>query len=45
MTQKELEDFKTEALVMKNLRPHVNVVQFLGMTMDPHPLCLVMRYL
>jgi len=44
LTQKELQDFKIEAAVMKRLRPHVNVVQFLGITSSP-TLCIVTEFL
>jgi len=44
LTQKELNDFRVEAGVMKSLRPHVNVVQFLGITSSP-TLCIVTEFL
>jgi len=44
LTDKELFDFKSEAAVMKRLRPHVNVVQFLGITSSPQ-LCIVTEFL
>jgi len=37
-------EFKSEAAVMKNLRPHVNVVQFLGITSSPQ-LCIITEFL
>eukprot|EP01118_Nematostelium_gracile_P005329 TRINITY_DN1677_c0_g1_i1.p1 TRINITY_DN1677_c0_g1~~TRINITY_DN1677_c0_g1_i1.p1 ORF type:complete len:586 (+),score=131.95 TRINITY_DN1677_c0_g1_i1:44-1801(+) len=39
----EIENFKGEALVMTKLRPHSNVVQFLGITSEP--LCIVTEFL
>jgi len=44
LTQKELQDFRSEAALMKKLRPHVNVVQFLGITSSPS-LCIVTEFL
>jgi len=45
MNEREMEDFRREAALMKNLRPHVNVVQFLGITSSPHPLCIVTEFM
>jgi len=44
LSQNELQDFRSEAAVMKKLRPHVNVVQFLGITSTPQ-LCIITEYL
>jgi len=44
MSPRDLSDFKSEAAVMKRLRPHVNVVQFLGITSSPQ-LCIITEYL
>jgi len=44
MTPKEIDDFKSEAVVMSALRPHVNVVQFLGITSTPQ-LCIITEFL
>jgi len=43
-SEKELVDFLAEAAIMKRLRPHTNVVQFLGITTKPH-LCIVAEFL
>jgi len=45
MSENDFFDFKREATVMKNLRPHVNVVQFLGITVAPHPLCIITEFM
>jgi len=45
LTEKEYEEFRSEAFLMCNLRPHVNVVQFLGMTVAPNPQCIVSEFL
>lgn len=39
MNQRDLDDFAAEASVMAKLRPHTNVVQFLGITLEP--LCII----
>jgi serine/threonine protein kinase len=39
MGEKELNDFKEEAITMKNIPPHPNLVLFRGICLDP--LCLV----
>ncbi|KAL6050303.1 Mast/stem cell growth factor receptor [Balamuthia mandrillaris] len=40
------ENFQAEMNIMKNLRPHTNVVQLFGVCMeDDHPWCLVTEYL
>ncbi|KAL6048730.1 Mitogen-activated protein kinase kinase kinase 7, variant 2 [Balamuthia mandrillaris] len=40
------ENFKAEMNIMKNLRPHTNVVQLYGVCMEEdHPWCLVTEYL
>jgi serine/threonine protein kinase len=44
MNPDELAEFRAEAETMKQLRPHVNVVQFLGYTTDPK-LCIVTEFL
>jgi len=44
LTDKDLKDFKSEAAVMCRLRPHVSVVQFLGITSSPQ-LCIVTEFL
>jgi len=45
LSEKDLRDFKAEASVMARLRPHVNVVQFLGITSAPAPLCIVTEFM
>jgi serine/threonine protein kinase len=40
----QLDDFIQEANAMVRLRPHTNVVQFLGFCLAPH-LCLVTEYI
>jgi len=44
MTKQDLADLKREADTMSRLRPHVNVVQFLGMTTFPQ-ICIVTEFL
>jgi len=44
VSEKDLLDFKGEAAVMRNLRPHTNVVQFLGITSVPH-LCIITEFM
>jgi len=44
-SDKELNAFRDEAKLMAALRPHVNVVQFLGITVSPAPLCIVTEFL
>jgi len=43
--EKELEEFQREAKLMKSLRPHVNIVTFLGITSAPNPLCIVTEFM
>jgi hypothetical protein len=46
LSEKELEDFRSEAKLMAALRPHPNVLQFLGICSKPgKPLCIVSTYL
>jgi len=40
----ELEEFKSEATLMKKLHPHPNVVQFLGVCAKDNHLCLVTEF-
>ena len=55
--EKLIEEFKSEALVMKNLPAHPNIVimscnivfnmiqvLFLGITLPPQPLCMLLEY-
>jgi len=44
ISERELQDFRSEAAVMKRLRPNVNVVQFLGITSTPQ-LCIITEFL
>jgi len=44
LTEKELNDFESEASLMKSLRPHPNVVLLLGVALPPNPLCIVTEY-
>eukprot|EP01119_Soliformovum_irregulare_P015014 TRINITY_DN4180_c0_g1_i1.p1 TRINITY_DN4180_c0_g1~~TRINITY_DN4180_c0_g1_i1.p1 ORF type:complete len:422 (-),score=133.24 TRINITY_DN4180_c0_g1_i1:19-1284(-) len=37
--------FKKEANTMRNLRPHPNVILFLGICVPPDPICIVTEYL
>jgi len=43
-SENDLQAFRSEAGVMANLRPHSNVVQFLGITSNPK-LCIVTEFL
>jgi len=46
LSGKELEEFKGEAALMSKLRPHTNVVQFIGACIRPgEPLCILTEYL
>jgi len=46
LTEKQLMEFKAEANLLAGLRPHSNVVQFLGITTQPDkPLCIITEYL
>ncbi len=40
----ELKEFESEASLLRNMRPHTNVVQFYGMVNKVENLCLVMEY-
>ena len=42
LPQKELDEFEAEMNLMRTLRPHANVVQFLGYTLEPE-LCIIAR--
>lgn len=41
---KAIDEFKSEAKVMKDLPPHPNVVLFRGITLPPDPLCIVLDF-
>jgi len=41
---KLIDNFSAEAKIHKELPPHPNVVLFLGITISPHPLCMVLEY-
>lgn len=44
--KKDGKHFREEVALVKNLRPHLNVVQFYGAcTKEPQPMCLVAEYL
>eukprot|EP01088_Endostelium_zonatum_P018247 TRINITY_DN5782_c0_g1_i1.p1 TRINITY_DN5782_c0_g1~~TRINITY_DN5782_c0_g1_i1.p1 ORF type:complete len:1000 (-),score=161.96 TRINITY_DN5782_c0_g1_i1:26-3025(-) len=45
LTPMQLEEFRSELRIVMNLRPHKNVVQFLGGCFTPPHLCLVTEYL
>eukprot|EP01114_Cavostelium_apophysatum_P022167 TRINITY_DN792_c0_g1_i1.p1 TRINITY_DN792_c0_g1~~TRINITY_DN792_c0_g1_i1.p1 ORF type:complete len:2277 (+),score=541.08 TRINITY_DN792_c0_g1_i1:192-7022(+) len=46
LSEKELSEFQGEAQLMSTLRPHTNVVQFLGAsTQKSQPLCIVTEFL
>ncbi|KAL6076205.1 ptk6 protein tyrosine kinase [Balamuthia mandrillaris] len=46
LSEKEFKDFKEESELMRKLRPHPNVVQLIGVCMNPdYPLCIVMEYM
>jgi len=45
LSENDYQSFKHEASLMAQLRPHVNVVQFLGATFSPSPLCIITEYL
>jgi len=43
--EQSIEEFKSEAVVMRKLPPHTNVVLFIGVTLPPiDPLCLVLEF-
>ena len=42
--QKELEDFKKEANLLKKLRNHRNVVAYIGITLPPQPLAIIQEF-
>jgi serine/threonine protein kinase len=42
MSLKEIEDFKSEARIMAQVRPHPGIVRLLGLCASP--LCIVMEY-
>ncbi|KAL6052490.1 CLL4A clavata1-like receptor S/T protein kinase protein [Balamuthia mandrillaris] len=42
LKEEQLDDFQKEVELMQNIRPHSNVVQLLGVCVDPqYPLCIV----
>jgi len=41
---KAISDFETEAKLLKQLRPHPNVVLFLGITLSPQPVTIVTEF-
>jgi len=43
VTEKDIQDFNSEAELLMNLRPHTNVVSFYGICKDP--LCIVTEFL
>jgi len=46
LTEKQLLDFKMEIAAMAKLRPHKNIVTFLGVCTDSkHPLCIVTEFM
>jgi len=45
LNEQSIESFKKEANVMRNLRPHPNVVLFLGISLPPDPTCIVTEYM
>jgi len=45
LTQSQLAEFRHEASIMKKLRPHTDVVLFLGVVSAPPNLCIVTEYL
>ncbi|PRP87620.1 hypothetical protein PROFUN_04647 [Planoprotostelium fungivorum] len=44
LKESDLADFLAEATLLKNLRPHPNVVLFIGVTIQPQPISLVTEY-
>jgi len=42
--QKELDEFEREAQLLKNLRPHANIVLFFGFTAPPQPTTIVLEF-
>ncbi|KAL6052703.1 protein kinase [Balamuthia mandrillaris] len=45
LSKQQLEDFLHESMIMMTLRPHANVVQFLGVCLRQPNLCLVSEYI
>jgi len=44
MDEKSLQDFKGEAIILGSMKPHTNVVLFLGITSPPQPLAIVTEF-
>lgn len=44
LSARKLEEFRAEAELLKNLRPHPNVVLFLGITAPPSPISIITEY-
>ncbi|PRP85902.1 putative haloacid dehalogenase-like hydrolase, partial [Planoprotostelium fungivorum] len=44
ITNKALQEFFSEVQIMQNLRPHPNVVLFMGVCVPPQPFCIVTEY-
>lgn len=42
--ESELENFKKEAGILKNLRNHKNVVAYIGVTLPPQPLAIIQEF-
>ncbi|PRP89557.1 hypothetical protein PROFUN_00821 [Planoprotostelium fungivorum] len=44
VSREQLEDFLKEVAILQGLRPHPNVVMFMGMTIPPQPLTMITEY-
>eukprot|EP01117_Protostelium_nocturnum_P014861 TRINITY_DN5701_c0_g1_i1.p1 TRINITY_DN5701_c0_g1~~TRINITY_DN5701_c0_g1_i1.p1 ORF type:complete len:2449 (-),score=807.95 TRINITY_DN5701_c0_g1_i1:2-7348(-) len=44
VSEQQLKDFLSEVAILQNLRPHPNVVLFLGMTFPPQPLAIIIEF-
>lgn len=42
VNEKEMDEFKKECELLKNIRPHPNLVLFLGVTTPPQPIVVVL---
>lgn len=42
--EKAIEDFRSEAEILSSLRPHPNVILFIGITSPPQPTAIVAEF-